>query len=152
MGALAGWKFTLMPNRAGEPTTVSRNCLCVVADPSLTVRVIVALPTSLVVGCSVTNRLDPEPLSTTWASEMSVGFDEWPVTVRFPAGLSISPTKKAIGAVELLRTMLWSAMALMVGASLTGVTVSTKELVLLVPLPSVTTSVMVDVPDKFATG
>ena len=65
--------------------------------PSLTVSVIAAVPVCPDAGVSVTVRFAPLPPKAMFAFGTSVGFDEPPLSVKLPAGVSTSPTVKLIG-------------------------------------------------------
>ena len=81
----------------GVALTVRRKLVDAVANPSLTVTVIVAVPVWPATGVTVTVRALPEPPKTMLATGTSVGFVVPPVSVRFPAGVSTSPTVTGIG-------------------------------------------------------
>src|SRR6266550_794755 len=73
--------------------SLARNC------PSLTLTVIVALPVWPVAGVTVTVRVVPLPPNTMLFSGTSVGFDELPLNVKLPAGVSASLIVNAMAAV-----------------------------------------------------
>ena len=91
-------------------------------------------------------RLAPLPLKTMFSLGTKVVFDEEAITVRLAAGVSASPTVKAIAGVGTSSLVVWSAMSEMVGGSFTALTVSTK-MSLAVSDPSLTATVIVAVPD-----
>src|SRR6266403_1497871 len=131
--------------------TVTKNEVVVVADPSVTLSVMVVAPLALAAGVTVTVRLAPLGLITTFALGTRAMSDEVPLTLRSPITLSMSPMVKLNAPVVPSSAMLWSAMLVMVGASLTAVTV-TKNEVVVVADPSVTLSVMVVAPLALAAG
>src|SRR6266511_3483973 len=81
----------------------------------------------------------------------SVGLDELPLKVRFPAAVSTSPTVKPIGPTAVPTDVLWSAMFEIVGGSFTAFTVNTK-LSLALNCPSLTVTVIVAVPFWLSAG
>src|SRR5213078_4033774 len=81
--------------------TVTAKLLLVLALPSLTDTVMVAVPVCAAVGVTVTVRLAPLPPKTMLALGTNVGLDEFPLSVRLLNGVSISPTVKLIGPVVL---------------------------------------------------
>jgi len=76
------------------------NDVLTVASPSLTVTVIVATPTFLRVGVTVTVRFAAEPPNLMLQAGTRVGLLDVAETVRLPGLLSMSPTVKAIGPVD----------------------------------------------------
>src|SRR5882762_3662043 len=131
--------------------TVTKNEVVVVADPSVTLSVMVVAPLALAAGVTVTVRLAPLGLMTTFALGTRAVSDELPLTLRSPITLSMSPMVKLNAPVVPSSAMIWSAMLVMLGASLTAVTV-TKNEVVVVAAPSVTLSVMVVAPLALAAG
>src|SRR6266436_6299116 len=131
--------------------TVTKNEVVVVADPSVTLSVMVVAPLALATGVTVTVRLAPLGLMTTFALGTRAVSDEVPVTLRSPITLSMSPMVKLNAPVVPSSAIVWSAMPVMVGGSLTAVTV-TKNEVVVVAAPSVTLSVMVVAPLALAAG
>jgi hypothetical protein len=131
--------------------TVRRNVVEVVTVPSLADTVIVDVPARFAAGVTVTVRLAPLPPNTTLALGTSVVFDELPDTVRLPAAVSTSPTVNAIAPVAVSSVVPCAAIAVIVGASLTAVTVS-RNVVGVVVVPSPTVTVIVDEPAWFAAG
>ena len=119
---------------------MSRKALLAEAVPSLTVIVMVAVPVWFVTGVIVTVRLAPEPPKSTFVLGTRAGLDDVPLTERFAVGLTTSLTVKLIGGVAVLRTMAWSAMAEMVGPSVTTIR---TVLVAINPKVSATVSVAV---------
>ena len=99
----------------------------------------------------MTVRLAPLPPMTTAALGISDVLLLVRVTVSRLAALSASPTVKARPAVEPSSLMVWFAMFVMVGASLTALTV-TVNVSVAVREPSLTVRVIVAVPLEFATG
>src|ERR1043166_2692943 len=132
--------------------TVSRKLVELVPPlASVTVKVIVVAPNWFCAGVSVTVRLLPLPPRTIFELGTRAGFEELPVTTRLPAGVSISPTVKAIAPLGVSSLMATLAIAEMVGRSLTDNTVRMKE-PLVVAAPSLTLKVIVVVPNWFAAG
>ena len=87
----------------GESLTalmVSKNEVLVVTEPSPTVIVMMVFPDWFAAGVTFTVRFAPEPPKTMFAFGATVGFEELPERVRFPAGVSASPTVNGIGPVE----------------------------------------------------
>ena len=119
---------------------MSRKALLAEAVPSLTVIVMVAVPVWFVTGVIVTVRLAPEPPKTTFVLGTRAGLDDVPLTERFAVGLMTSLTVKLIGGVAVFRTIAWSAMAEMVGPSVTTIR---TVLVAINPKVSATVSVAV---------
>src|SRR5262245_33805118 len=113
-----------------------------------------AEPLSLVTGVTVTVRLAPEPPKTMLALGTRVGLDELPARVRLAAAVSVSPMVKGRAGLAGRSWMGWSAMEVMVGRSLTLVTVTVKERekVLLAAAPSLTVMVMVAEPLALVAG
>src|SRR5262249_40881940 len=130
--------------------TVRRKPVLALREPSLTVTVTVAVPVWPAAGVSVTVRLAPLPPKAMFAPGSSVWFDELPETVRLPAGVSASPTVKAIGPTGVPVVVDWFAIAEIVGA-LCAVTVDWNP-VLVLSRPSLTVTVTDAVPDWPATG
>ena len=133
-------------------TVNTKELLTVNPSTSRTVTVIVAEPNSLVAGRTVTVRLAPLPPRRMFAFGTSWRFDDAPVTTRPPAGVSTSPTVKEIALVGVSSLVTWLAMTEIEGAWFTGVTLTTKFVLLVPPVPSVTVSVIVVVPDCLASG
>ena len=77
-------------------TTVTAKLLFVLALPSLTVTVMVAVPTCAATGVTVTVRLAPLPPKTMLAFGTKVGLDEFPLSVRMVSAVSASPTVNAM--------------------------------------------------------
>src|SRR5437016_294242 len=105
-----------------EWMTVMVNDVLAVASPSLTVMVIVAEPTFLRVGVSVTVRFAPKPPNLMLQAGTRVGLLDVAETIRPPGLLSMSPTVKAIGPVDEFFAIVRLAILLIVGASFTGMT------------------------------
>src|SRR5439155_26138249 len=84
-----------------EALTVRVKLVLALREPSLTVSVIVAVPTWPLAGVTVTVRFPPLPPNTMFALGTSVGLEELAETVRLPAGVWASLTVKASGPVEL---------------------------------------------------
>jgi hypothetical protein len=131
--------------------TVNTNVSVAVNVPSLTVTVIVAVPLKFAAGVTVTVRLAPEPPNTIFAFGTNVVSLELPLTVKLATAVSKSPTVNEIALVAVSSFVDWFAISLIVGASLTAVTVSTNVSVA-VKVPSLTVTVIVVVPLKFAAG
>src|SRR5437867_6410239 len=87
--------------------------------PSLTVSVIVAVPTWPLAGVTVTVRFPPLPPNTMFALGTSVGLEELADTVRLVSGVRASLTVKASGPVEPPALMVRLAMLERVGGVLT---------------------------------
>ena len=77
--------------------TVSRKVSLAVAEPSLTVAVIVADPHWLLSGVTEIVRFAPEPPNTIPVLGTSVGLDDDPVRTRLEAAVSMSPIVKLTG-------------------------------------------------------
>ena len=67
------------------------------ARPSLTLRVMLALPQRFVAGTIVTVRFAPDPFTTMFPFGIKIGLEEEPLTDRSAAELSASLTVKEIG-------------------------------------------------------
>jgi hypothetical protein len=131
--------------------TVSRNDVDADALPSLTVMVTVEVPLWFATGISVIVRLAPDPPKTMLLAGNSVVLVELRESVSDPAAVSASPTVKAIGPRSVSSGVDWLAMVEMVGVSLTEVTVTWND-VEVDAAPSLTVTVMVTVPERFADG
>jgi hypothetical protein len=92
------------PKRDAGGTTVTRNLASVMAAPSLTEMVMVAVPVWLLAGIIVKLRWLPDPLKTIPLFGIREGFEEVPLTVRLVAADSTSPMLKAMGALLVSRT------------------------------------------------
>src|SRR4051812_1248678 len=111
----------------------------------------VEVPDAFAAGVTVTVREAPEPPNTMLAFGTSAGLLDEPDIVSEAAAVSTSATVKARTPVGVSSVVNWSVTSLIVGASLTALTVSTNvsdELL----VPSLTEIVMVEVPDRFAAG
>src|SRR4051812_33060017 len=106
--------------------TVRTKLRLVLSAPSLTLMVIVAVPTSFAAGTSVTARLESMPPRVMLASGNNVWSDEPVVTTRLLAAVSKSPITNAMGPAVEFTGIVRLAMAEMVGRSFTGLTVSRK--------------------------
>src|SRR5882672_10247173 len=111
----------------------------------------VVAPLALAAGVTVTVRLAPLGLITTFALGTRAVSDEVPLTLSAPIGLSMSPMVKVNAPVVPSLAIVWSAMLVMVGASLTAVTVNKNEVVA-VSVPSLTVTVIVALPFALAAG
>src|SRR5207253_6900094 len=85
----------------GHVTGVQTCALPIWLPPSVTVRVMVAVPVCPAVGVTVTVRPVPEPPMVTFPFGMSAGFDDWTLTTRLPAAVSASPTVNPTGPTEI---------------------------------------------------
>src|SRR6186713_756188 len=131
--------------------TVKTKLVEPVSVPSLTVTVIVEVPLSPAAGVMTRLRLAPlPPPKVMLAFGTNVTFDEVPETVKPVGCVSASPIVKAIGPVGVFSFVDCAAIAVMVGAVL-ALTVKTK-LVEPVSVPSLTVTVMVEVPLSPAAG
>src|SRR6186713_1295802 len=132
--------------------TVKTKLVEPVSVPSLTVTVIVEVPLSPAAGVMTTLRLAPlPPPKVMLATGTNVAFEEVPETVKPVGCVSASPIVKAIGPVGVFSFVDCGAIAVMVGAVLAALTVRTK-LVEAVSVPSLTVTVMVEVPLSPAAG
>jgi hypothetical protein len=86
-----------------------------------------------------------------FAFGINVRLLEVAATPRLPGAVSTSPTVKASAAVAVPLSVVWLAIAAMVGTSFTAVTVRTK-VSLVVVVPSFTVTVIVAVPNSFSAG
>src|SRR5204863_4539881 len=102
--------------------TVNWKLVLVLNCPSLTVTVIVAVPNWLAAGVSVTVRFASVPPKTMFAFGTSVWTDELPLTVRFAAGVSASPTVKPMVLEGVSSLVTWAGMLVIVGALLVALT------------------------------
>ena len=82
---------------AGKGKTFNIKLVLLAFDPSLTTSVISVTPIEFVVGFIVTNRLELDPPKIILALETNVILVDVPVTTKFVAGVSTSPTVKGIG-------------------------------------------------------
>src|SRR5438067_13544393 len=94
-------------------TVMTKFALAVAPPASRPVRVIVALPLCPAAGVIVNVRPAPLPPNTILALGTNAGFEDRPETTRLAAGVSASPTVKAMGGVGVLAGVVWSATALM---------------------------------------
>src|SRR6186713_1340578 len=131
--------------------TVNTKFVEAVRLPSLTVIVMVEVPLWPAAGVMTTLRLAPvPPPKVMLAFGTNVTFDEVPETVNPVGCVSASPIVKAIGPVGVFSFVDCGAIAVMVGAVL-ALTVNTK-FVEAVSVPSLTVTVMVEVPLSPAAG
>ena len=114
--------------------------------PSLTLKVTVALPFWSATGVRVTVRLKPEPPKTILETGKRAGLLEAALTSRLVAAVSTSLKVKPRAAELPSSLTTWSAMAEMVGASFTGVTVKRKLVEAVPPTPSLTVRLIRVVP------
>src|ERR1043166_3561953 len=115
---------------------------------SVTVMVIRALPNWLGLGMIVTVQSAPLPASWIFWLGTRLVFAELAVTIRLPAGLSTSWTVKEIGPLGVSSLILTLSIGLTVGGSFTGLTVTKKLVMALVPQAgSLTVRVMVAEPN-----
>src|SRR6188508_3301116 len=131
--------------------TVRTKLVEAVSVPSLTVTVIVEVPLWPAAGVMTRLRLaSVPPPKVMLAFGTNVTFDEVPETVNPVGCVSASPMVNAIGEVGVFSFVDCGAIAVMVGAVL-ALTVNTK-LVEAVSVPSLTVTVMVEVPLSPAAG
>lgn len=130
--------------------TVSTKDAEALRTPSDTVIVMVLLPERFKAGVMVTVRSDPLPPKTMLATGTRLVFDEDADTFRLAGSLSTSPIVKGIGLVDVSSSIVRLLNVLMVGGSLTLLTVRTKVLFAL-NTPSKTVMVMVVSPCAFGT-
>jgi len=120
----------------------------------VTVTVMVALPLASASGVMSMVRVGPEPPSTMFG--LPSGIRLWSslvaVTVSADAAVSTSSMVKLSAPVLVSSSMVWSGMSLIVGASLTAVTLTTNVSVAIKPPLSLTVSVIVAGPFASATG
>ena len=135
-----------MKMTVADGLTMSANADVAVFVPSLTITVIGATPICPAVGLTVTVRLLPLPPKTMFILETSAEFDENPDKVRTDAGLSASPTVKAMPATEELTRQFVAEIVEMTGAVFAGNTVTMNERLFDFPPVSITQTVMVDDP------
>src|SRR5467141_842228 len=117
-GIVMSAPFTKVAALAVLVTVRTKFVLAVAPPPSVTVRVIVALPLCPPVGLIVNVRLDPLPPKTILALGTNAGLEDWPETIRLAAGVSASLTVNGMGGVGVLAGVVWSATALMLGGVL----------------------------------
>ena len=106
--------------------TINTNVSLAVAVPSFTVTVMVVVPFWFAAGVITSVRFVPLPPRMIFAFGTRVVFDDVAVTVRDAAGVSTSPTAKAILPVDISSFVLLSEMSLTVGKSFTAITVRTN--------------------------
>ena len=126
--------------------TVSPKLVGVLIPPSLTVTVMVAVPLWFSPGVIVAVRFAPLPPNAMLAFGTRVGLLELPLKVKFPAGVSLSPTVNAIAAVGVSSFVVTALIAEIVGGVFGPDTVNTKLLDVL-NAPSLIVIVMVVDPD-----
>src|SRR5918994_1465713 len=112
--------------------TVTTKVVCELRAPSVTVSVIVAVPYWLAAGVILTIREAPVPVIIIFTSGTSVLLLELPLTNNDAAPDSASPTVNGIDAVGRSSGVDCGDIALMVGASLIGVTITVRSS----PVPS----------------
>src|SRR6266403_610993 len=95
--------------------TVSTNVLLELTMPSLTVSVMVDVPKALVSGVIVAVRLLSLPPKTMLLVGTRLAFEDAAERMSAEEGVSASPIIKAIGPVGVFSSVLWGAMAEMVG-------------------------------------
>ncbi len=134
--------------------TVRVNDVLAVRLPSLTVTVIVAVPYWLSAGSTVTVRFASLPPVMICSASLgtSSGSSETAEIVQVLTSVSTSLIVKPIAPVETSSSVARSAIALIVGASLTGVTVNVKVLVVMPFSESVMVRVIVTSPLRFSSG
>ena len=108
--------FALITVGAVVSLTVRTKVSVASRSPSLTAIVMVAVPDLLATGVTVSVRFSAEPRKVMLELGTRAVFDELPLSVRSPAGVSTSPTVKGIAAVGLPASAFWSAMSEMLGA------------------------------------
>jgi hypothetical protein len=128
--------------------TVSRNEVLVLAAPSLTLTVIVAVPVWPLTGITVT-VWTPLLKQTMFAFGTSVGLEDVALSIRLPTGLSGSEIVTWNGPDGVSTNVLRSASVPILGGRFP--TVSTNESLASLK-PSLTVTVIVAVPPKAATG
>src|SRR5713101_7867904 len=157
-GGVAPFSFSpwsAIVEMTGKPLTaltVNKKLALLAPAPSLTVRVIVALPNWFAAGVTATVRTAPLPPKTMFALGTRVGFEETPESVKLATGESTSATMKGRTPVVVPWSIVWFGMLLTVGGSFTGVTVTLKlrATVLFAGPPLFTVSVIVAVPFALA--
>ena len=147
MVEIIGGSFTSLTNKT-NPASVSP------PFASITEMVMKAVPTSLVKGRTVTVRFAPVPLNTMSESSTSSGFDDEPIKVRLPAGVSTSPIVNVTLIGISSSANLSSKSPVIVGRSLTELicTVKVRVVRLLDACPSSTVTVMTTEPVALAAG
>src|SRR5258706_11329865 len=95
--------------------TVNTNVSFVLAVPSLTVTVMVAVPNWFAAGVSVTVLFAPLPPKTMLPLGISVGFEEEPVTIKLAGSVSASPIVNEMGPSGVSSAVTWLAMSEIVG-------------------------------------
>ena len=140
-----------MAPSADDPTVRTKLVLVLVlAMPSDTLTRIVLVPDLARVGVILSDRFELVPLKViSWDVTMA-GLDESATRVKFAIGVSMSPMVKETAMFWFLGTI-WSGMLEIVGGSFTGFTVN-RKLLLADKAPSLTVSVIVDVPDWLGAG
>src|ERR1017187_1420798 len=108
----------------GEGVTITAKIELAVLVPSLTVTVMGTTPVWPAAGVTVTVRLLPPPPNTMLAMSISVGLAEAADNTRLAAGVSRSPTAKAMGGGAVLRNVLVQEIAEIQGAVLAAKTVT----------------------------
>ena len=107
--------------------TVSVKESLALSAPSLTVTVIVAVPVCPAAGVSVIDRLFPLPPKTMLPFGTKSVFDELALTIKLPAGVSVSLTVKARAGVGVFRAVVWLTISLSVGAAAAGLVVIASD-------------------------
>src|ERR1017187_8152214 len=122
----------------GEGVTITEKVELAVLVPSLTVTVMGTTPVWPAAGLTVTVRLLPLPPKTMLPSGTSAGLAEAAVNARLAAGVSRSPTVKAMGGTAVLRSVLVEEIEEILGAVLAAKTVTVKLVLLEAPPVSIT--------------
>jgi hypothetical protein len=112
---------------------------------SLTKIVMLTIPLWPVAGVIVTVRSDPDPSKVIPPVGTMVVLLEVADTMSSAAGVSASPIVKGIGSVGVFSAVVWFSIGVMVGESLMGLTVRTKDMDVSF-VPSFTVIVIVVVP------
>jgi len=136
----------------GRLLTVRVKLVEVVAVPSETLMVMVAVPVWLAAGVMVTVGLAPEPPKEIPVVGTRGVLLDVAESVSEPAAVSTSPMVKAIAGVAVFTLIIWLEMAVMVGASLTAVTARVNVRLVTAAFPSVTEMVIAALPLRLAAG
>src|ERR1039457_5491381 len=122
----------------GEGVTITEKVELAALVPSLTVTVMGTTPVWPAAGVTVTVRLLPLPPKTMLALGTSAVLAEVADNARLAAGVSRSPTMKAMGGAAVFRSVLVQEIVEIQGAVLAAKTVTVKLVLLEAPPVSIT--------------
>ena len=137
---------------AGGATFRAKASELIPPSASVTVTVILAVPFWLAAGVTVKVRSLPAPPKTILLLGTKVGLSDVTATCKSATGVSTSPMVKGMAAVTVFWAVVWLVISVIVGRSLTGFTVRVKVSDVAWLLPSVTVTVISELPARLAAG